>query len=893
MSPLPPPPRAVRLLLGKILPREVREEILGDLEELFRRRWVREGPTAAGRWYWKNALALSGSFLMERTAERWRSAGSGFSWLDVKLSLRMLVKYPGVTLAGGLGMTVAIGLGAGFFDFSRDLFRPRLPLEDGERVMAIQNQDVSTDRAERRSLHDFRRWEAALESFQELGAFRTVHRNLIHPDGRAEPIPVAEISASGFGVARVPPGLGRPLLAIDERPGAPPVAVIGHELWRSRFGGDPDVLGATIQLGGTRHTVVGVMPEGFRFPIHHRAWIPMPAEPRYEPREGPSVFIFGRLRPGIDVARARAEVERLGRIMAAESPATHAHLRPRVVSYTAQFNDLDSRAAGILQILFTVLVLVPCANVAILVYARTMTRRNEIAVRSALGAGRRRIVSQVFVEVLVLAALSAAIGLAAASWALGPVNAMMGQGGEGLPFWWNPGLAPSTILYALGLTVLAAVVAGVLPALRLTGTRLQTALRQSGAGGSGIRLGRSWTGVVVSQVALSVVFLPPVLDEVVEGIGYLGHEPGFRAEDYLSARLVLGGEPGTDAEAGAMAAFESHLEDVVEELIRRLEGEPGVAGVTWASRLPGQEQPKAVIEVGDRARDGDESPLEEVRTLTVATNFFDVLGASIGAGRSFAPTDGGPGAGVVVVSRSFAEEVLGGENAVGRRLRYASSGDEEPGQWHEIVGVVDDLAPNPLNPGDVEARVYHPADLASLQRLHLAIRVEPGPQSLAPRLRTMAAEIDPALRLYDVMALTEVARIARMGMQVFYTVLGLASLSVLLLTMIGAYALMSFTVAQRRREIGIRAALGAEPHRLVMDILSRALRTLALGVVLGFALVLALDTAAPQGPFMPERGPVLMLTVAALMVGMGAVAAIGPARRGLAIQPSEALQQGG
>jgi putative ABC transport system permease protein len=382
-----------------------------------------------------------------------------------------------------------------------------------------------------------------------------------------------------------------------------------------------------------------------------------------------------------------------------------------------------------------------------------------------------------------------------------------------------------------------------------------------------------------------------VLDEAIEGIGYLTLEPGFEAEDYLSARVVLD-EPGAAAESDERSASESRFGDVVGELMRRLDREPGVAGVTFGTRLPGQEQPKATIEVEGRAARGDDAMADEVRTLSVGTDFFEVLGAPMLAGRPFGAGDAEPDANVVLVSRSFVESVLEGGNAIGKRLRYATPESEPSGAWHEVVGVVEDLAPNPINPGEVEARVYHLASLESLQGLSLVVAVRPGSEALGPRLRTIAAGVDPGLRLYDVLTLDEVALRERRGLQVFYTALGLAALSVVLLTTLGAYALMSFTVAQRRREIGIRAALGAEPRRLLLSIFARALRQLALGAVVGFALALGLHAAAPQGLFMPERGPLLLLAVAALMMGIGVIATIGPARRGLAIQPTEALGEG-
>ncbi|HEU4454320.1 MAG TPA: ABC transporter permease, partial [Longimicrobium sp.] len=249
---------------------------------------------------------------------------TGFSLLDFRLGIRMLVKYPGLTLVGGLGMAVAIAIGAGAYAYFNSYLHPTLPLHEGGRVVGLENWDAAAGNQEPRSLHDFATWRDELRSVEDVGAFRTVERNLVAPDGTAEPVPVAEMTASGFRVARVPALVGRPLLDEDEREGAPPVLVIGHEEWRTRFAADPGVVGRSVRLGGVAHTVVGVMPEGFAFPVSHRFWTPLRADPsKYERRRGPAVTVFGRLAPGATLEAARAELDALGRRTAAANPKTH------------------------------------------------------------------------------------------------------------------------------------------------------------------------------------------------------------------------------------------------------------------------------------------------------------------------------------------------------------------------------------------------------------------------------------------------------------------------------------------------------------------------------------------------------------------------------------------
>ena len=354
----------------------------------------------------------------------------GISWLDVQLGVRMLIRYKGLTLAGGLALAIAIGLGAGWYDVMRDQLHPTLPLPDGDRFVEVEVRNAASNAAEQRVLHDFLNWRTEVRTIEDLGAYRTIERNLILGDARPEPLPVAEITASAFRVARVPPLLGRPLLDADEQPGAPPVVVLGYRVWQQQFGGRPDVIGRTLQLGRAQLTVVGVMPEGFAFPENHKFWIPLQLPSSgYAPLEGPAVFLFGRLAPGMQPPQATAEIAALISRVAATSPATHQHLRPRVFPYGAQdlgggsWIDFAITHGPVLLVL-----IVACANVGTLVYARTATREAEIAVRHALGASRARIVGQLFVEALVLAAVAAVVGLFVADLVLRLVFAYIGGG---------------------------------------------------------------------------------------------------------------------------------------------------------------------------------------------------------------------------------------------------------------------------------------------------------------------------------------------------------------------------------------------------------------------------------------------------------------------------------
>ncbi|HEV2734673.1 MAG TPA: ABC transporter permease, partial [Longimicrobiaceae bacterium] len=817
--------------------------------------------------------------------------------LDFRLGARMLAKYPGLALVGGLAIAFAIAVGAATFEVVSQLVHPALPLDEGHRVVGIRNWDAAASRVQDRALHDFAAWREELRSVQELGAYRRLERNLTTPEGATEPVQVAEISASAFRLARVPPLLGRALVEADEQPGAPAVVVIGHQEWRRRFGGDPGVVGRTVRLGSTRSTVVGVMPEGFGFPVSDGFWTPLRLSALDHPRgRGPEIGVFGRLAPGATLREAQAEIATHGRRAAADFPDTHRHLRPEVLPYAESIFPIrigwalraTAYSVNLAVLMFLVLV---CANVAALLFARTATREGEIVVRTALGASRGRIVMQLFAEALVLGGVAVVLGLAAAGiglrWGMGVFESVTMP----LPFWFHAGLSPATVLYAAALTLLGAGIAGVLPALKVT-RGLQARLREAGVGSPGTGFGRLWTGVIVTQVAFTVAFLPIALSAEADIAAARSVRADFAAEEFLSARLELDREtaPGAPADT-SRAAHLARLRTVHAALERRLAAEPGVAGVTFADLLPRMDHPQRRIEVdGGGAAPADSARGLRVGSASVDADYFEVLGAPTVAGRPFHAGDLEPGRGVVIVNRSFVDRVLGGRNPVGRRVRYAGSGDgdegadAEPGPWHEIVGVVPDLGMTMGDAGE-GAGIYHPVAPGAAPPVHVAVRVRGEPESLAPRLREVAVSVNPDLRLYDVLPLDQVQRDLMATYGFWLRVALLASGVVLLLSTAGIYSVMSFTVSRRTREIGIRVALGADRRRIVAAIFSRSLAQVGLGIVVGTVLVVAL-----AGGIRSARMVVLLSSGLGLMVAAGTLACIVPTRRALRIEPTEALR---
>jgi predicted permease len=819
------------------------------------------------------------------------------SWPDIKLSLRLLLRHPGLTAVSTVGIAVGVAIAAGMFGFVHANFDPALPLDEGDRIVALENWDIKRNNENPHSLHDFVTWRDQMTSVVEISAFRYTGATMQAGDRVPENVRIAVMSASGFRVARVPALLGRVLTPDDEREAAPPVVVIGYDVWRSRFEQNPSVIGQQVRFGSTHYTIVGVMPEGFAFPVNHQYWIPLRANPSAIARgAGPELFVFGRLAPGATMASAQAELSVIGQHAAAAFPQTNATLKPQVLGYTRPIldnQDMGPNAWVMGQLTITLVLVVVALNVAILLYARTATRRGEIAVRTALGASRARIVTQLSVEALVLAVVPAFLGLALAQYGLELGNRLMFLDldlvGGPAPFWLEQGIQPSTVLYVFVLVVITAAIAGILPALHATRRRGGADLRQLG-GSTGLRLGRMWSALIVVQVAFAVAVLPAAIKMGIKETRTSLTRPNYPIEEFVGAAVAT--ENGS-------SPFGTRL----LEVRRRLQAEPDVTGVTFTGSLP-QRAVTGRIEVEGIPieRTAPTNGSRGLTTFGIDTDYFDVYGLRVVAGRPFDARDAsasdGPstvlGAGTVIVDSSFAQRFLNGTSAVGRRMRYAARPNGQPSPWYEIVGVVENLRRNPIDPGVVGPTILYAVAPEQLAGVSLTVRLRGSAASrmnegFARRAHQILAAVDPALRMGEVRTHAQAETEDALAVRLVALVLSCILVTVLLFSAAGVYSLMSFIVAQRRREIGIRAALGASPMGLLRSVFSRVAAQVGTGVVLG-ALGAMVIAPLSDDVVLAERLALVTPAIALIMVVVGVVAAYGPARRSLRIQPTEAVR---
>jgi putative ABC transport system permease protein len=783
--------------------------------------------------------------------------------LDVRLGSRMLVKYPGLTLAGGLALAIALALAASLFEFFNDMATPPVGLPDGNRVVVVEMMDRENAREERRTLADFELWRQEASTIRDLTAINTTELTVTTDAGGFTSLRAGRITGAAVTLGRFEPIIGRAFDEADATEGAQLPVLIGHEVWRDLFDGDRSVVGRTLQLGDQPGVVVGVMPEGFGFPLNQQIWLPLRERGNgLERRAGPSLLIMGRLAPGIRLSQAQAELATIGDRVAAAHPDTHEHLRPRVL--TASESMGMGALVRLMNVPFILFLLVVSANVATLVFARTASRMSEIAVRSALGATRRRLVLQLVAESLVLTSLATAVGLAIAQWGLHHGMTLFWEVQQmAPPYFFDTRLSPITIIYTILLGVVAAIVIGGIPALKATGRQLRSQLAQPGAGGNGLRFGRLSTVVIVVQVAICVAFLPPAIMTGRELLPERRTAMNFPADEYLTALVTV--QPGNGVRVGAL----------FNEVKQRLAVEPGIEVVALTGRMPGFNHPVERFEI-----EGVAVPSASARSVVVDRDYFDAIDARVIAGRTFVPGDLNAGTSAVLVDAAWAERELGGRNPVGLRIRISTQSGED-GQWQEIVGVVDGTA-RAVGPGSSVA-FYRPLRVGMDETLRLYLRTNASPATLMRSVHNAVTSVDPALAVHELAPLDQVWAPVLKSDLYFLAGLHVVAAIILLFALVGIYALLSFTVSQRSREIAVRAALGANPRSIVVAVFSRAVRQIALGVVIGAVLVSAAVARSPESL-------ALVAGIAVLMMVVGLAGCAVPAFRAVRIHPTEALK---
>ncbi|HKQ62789.1 MAG TPA: ABC transporter permease [Candidatus Polarisedimenticolaceae bacterium] len=804
---------------------------------------------------------------------------------DLRYGLRMLAKSPVFTLVAVL--TLALGIGANTAIFSvvdRLLLRP-LPFRDAERLVMLWEVTPEGRHQNSTSRGNFLGWREQSRSFESMAAFSDQRIGLTG-DGPPEEVSVQLATPNLFHVLGVEPILGRTLTEQDARPGAVPEVVLSYGIWQRRYGGDPQTIGKLITLNGARCNVVGILPRGFEWHIRQRSGTGKPAEiwaVLAMPTEGPAIrgrFLsaVGRLKPGVPLEQASAELRTIAARLERDAPEFNKGYGAEIIPVREQFVGSVRPALWILLGAVGFVLLIACSNVANLMLARAAAREKEMALRTALGASRPRVVRQVLTESLMLAALGCLLGLGLAWWG---IRALVAIGPRDLISLEGVGINPTVLIWTLAASLLTGIVFGLAPALEATRLNVNDALKEGGKGEAGVdsRRSRLRSALVVAEVALALVLLASAGLLVKSFVRLQRIDTGFDTAKVLTMVVRLPDRRYSE---------DRQVVDFFRQATARIGALPGVAAVGMVNYLPlygGLGCATGFTIDGRPTPPPGEEPGTNVRVTDAG--YFGAMGIPLLRGRNFSDDESREARHVVLISESLARKYFASEDPLGKRISVAMF--DEP-RMTEIVGVVGDVRYDSLV-DQAEPTVYFPHPELTYSFMTLAIRTAGDPAALAPPVRRELGALDPEQPVADVRTMTQVMADTVSRARFNTLLLGLFAGLATLLASIGIFGVMNYAVTLRTHEIGVRLALGAEPGRVQRLILGQGLRLTLLG--LGLGLVAALVLTRLMSGLLFEVTATDPVTFAAIVLLLGAVSTIAcfiPARRATKVDPMVALR---
>jgi putative ABC transport system permease protein len=803
---------------------------------------------------------------------------------DLRFAVRMLLKDKWFTLVAVLALGLGIGLNATVFTFVNAVLIRGLPFHDPQEILHMNGRNTSTGNGSGISYLDTEDFRGQSRAFASLAAYRNNSFTVTENGRPPERVRGCAMSASSFSLLGQEPLIGRTFAEGEDKPGARPVAILGYGLWKSRYAGDPQILGRVININGTAHEVIGVMPEGVKFPNNAEMWRALiPEGDDLKRRDLRSLNMFGRLAADKTREAGSAELSAIAARVEAQYPDTNKNMGVEVMTFNERFNGGPIRAI-FLSLLGAVgfVLLIACANVANLLLARSATRAREVAVRFALGASRAVIVRQLLVESVLLACLGGVFGLALAHFSVKLFDAAVANVGK--PYWIVFTFDPVVFGYFAAICLTTGIVFGLAPALQVSRTNMNDVLKEGGRGNAGaVRARRLTSTMVVAEIALTIVLLVGAGLMIRSFLKLYSMNIGVDTSHMLTMSVQL-------PDAKYSTADQRRI--FYDSLMGRLQAIPGMRSVAIATSVPfaGSEGRGLEIEGRPPAKP-EEAP--RTSTITVSANYFDAMDAAIRRGRSLRESDGAPGSEVVVVNERFVTRFFPNEDALGRRIRLVAGSAQkpEPGPWLTIVGVGPTIRQGSPQSTDPDAVVYQPYRLQSPGSMNIIARSQVAPTSLTPLIREAVQAVDSDLPVFNVQTMDELLAQNRWPYRVFGTMFALFAFIALVLSAVGIYAVTSYSVTQRTQEIGVRMALGARPGEVSWLILRRGLIQLGIGLTIGLSL--ALFAGIPLRAILvqvPPRDPVTFATIISVLVVVTMAACLIPARRATRLDPLTALR---
>jgi putative ABC transport system permease protein len=864
------PPRLALALLRLFVPEPVREEIEGDLLEEY------EAHRRTPGWFWKESASIAWSYRvrMESVLDDGRAALRGFG------------RRPAFALLAGTLLALGIGVTGATFLWIDALWNKVLPYPEPERLVRL----FQAREGSRENLSPPNYFDLASESglFESIAAYWTPSVTLTG-DGEPEKIMAATVSHQFFEVLGVSPVLGRGFTAEDDRPGAPPVAILGHGLFQRRFAGDSSLIGRDILLDGMAFNVVGVAPPHFSYPASAtELWFPLRA-PRDRPPQGGSPYrsfrildVVGRLGDGMSLPEGRARAGLLADRLAREYPDSNLGIQLQVEELReVERGPLRAPLSLLGGSLFLLFVLI-CANVSGLWLARLVTRERDLAIRSAMGASRARLVRELAAEGMTIPVL----GIAGGSLIGLVVRTMATRTAPGgLPVPETIDANPGMLLVLIGLLLPAALSLGATATLFARGISLTDALRQGSRVDGGRRSARARRLLVTLEMALAATLLVGSLLLVKSFRTLERVEKGFRDENVQAAIVEL--PRSRYREAHRRAAF-------FEELLERLRVLPGVERVSISLGLPLDPRAEFFVDRSPYSVSGRPEPEAGRKPVAayhvVGPEFFETLGVRIESGRGFDARDGKDGPPVAIVNRSFARAAFPEEDPLGREIRHDLVLLPEDARARRVVGVVSDYRYYALE-REPEPSIYVPYGQSPWPAMHLLVRASADPSSLQERIRETLRSLDPDLPLASLSSLEDVRGAALAAPRLRARLLSGFALAAAVLAALGLYGVVSHSVSVRTREIGLRVALGAREREVFGLVLGQALKLAVSGALIGvIAAALSMRALSTLLFGVEPFDPASYAAMAVLLILVAVGASYLPARRALAIDPARALR---
>jgi putative ABC transport system permease protein len=802
-------------------------------------------------------------------------------WRDLRYGWRMLAKAPVHTVAAAVALSLGIGLTTAAFSIVYGAMWRGLPYPQSERLMQLDTQNPARDLLYQGvGVHDYLDWRQRQRSFVGLAGYSS-GTVTVSGDDRPERLDGAALTANALDLLEVKPRLGRGFRPGDDRPGATPVVLLSYRLWKNHYNGDPGIVGKAVRVNGQQTTVIGVMEKDFNFPFIEQLWTPLTLDPAKSARGKDEPFaVFGRLRSGVTADQAAAEMAAISRALAVEFPRTNRGFSATAEPIMHRFMDKQAR-----YLLYSMLaavccvLLIACINVASLVMSRASQRTREMAIRTALGAARRQVIGQILTESLILALVGSAVGLCLAWGGIALFNAAIVE--KNPPTWIHIALDLPALLFALGATLAAAVVSGLVPAVQVSRTPLNEVLKDEGRGSTSLRLGWLSRAVVVAELALSCALLVAT-GLMVKSIVLARKVPlGFATGHLLTVRVPL--FPANYPRPVERGAF-------YQRLLERLREKPGVEAVGATTGLPSIGWNSEGIAVDGRAYASD-ADYPVAHSDVVSEGLFATLGARLLAGREFERLDTATSQPVAIVNLSLARKMWPGEDPLGKRFRLARSTHDEP--WRTVVGVVPDLMLYGVNSDSNKKPegFFLPVTQVGAERLSYVLRTRQDPLSLVPMVRAEVAALDKDTPIYFIRTMEKAVALDRFWNNLFGGVFAIFGSSALVLAAVGIYGVIAFSVQRRTQEIGLRLALGAQRGDVLRMLLWQAGVQLALGLLIGVPMAFGVSHGLTDILFPAKAGdPSVFALVAAGLTLVALVACLVPGQRAMDVDPNVALR---